>query len=719
MALSKKALTLFALAAAYAGSVKDADAQQVSHDSPPGQAQPASQADSAAYRQVSDPVMVGTAAQQPDVWAVVTDEAQAVCGDYYSITNPCPDLAQIQRVRSAIQEPGRAYHMGTFMVTKNGQVDYENSYDFWGMNDIDHGGVRDERRITAEIVGVPGITDGTEVNYVPDEYGSTQFRAWELQSVVDAIEGAVGFPLTNEQIIWSIAMPNVHKGEGRPNPNDIVIFRASSVADNSQEVRISSAPNAGTDAYDVTVRCHDPRCTGENHLPMAHWDRDGQIMYLPDGTFIVHAWELEGLDNPMVLYNPVTGRNEEFTDGVFATRMDADFPQASHTAVVAPQTTGTEGPVYVIQQVVQQGTLPQCSDGADNDLDTLVDRMDPGCETGFDNDEYNAVQVLPQCSDRLDNDGDGLFDAGDPGCENGFDNDEYNAIAGPVCPPCEGAQCPPVTDCPTCPPAPGCPAPEECPTCPEPGATVEPQGNGAEVPPTANVEPITPTNVVPPSNVDVRLVVPPAAQPEESFFNPKVMLGARVAYIFNENLHNVAADYVLPMILAGGNIEGSNWDMYGAVGFSYAGESSVVDPRSRTTLPNPDDPMGLTSVVSGATETDDYVVSAGIGAQYRMDWFQLDMGAGVLAVVRDRDSYRDELLLFPNGEIADEQHFTDSDVDPVFAGYVSGGLGLRADHFSFDLGGMLIVDEDANVSGGPYAGFAVYWGGSEDPEDEQ
>jgi hypothetical protein len=213
--------------------------------------------------------------------------------------------------------------------------------------------------------------------------------------------------------------------------------------------------------------------------------------------------------------------------------------------------------------------------------------------------------------------------------------------------------------------------------------------------------------------------VPPAAQPEESFFNPKAMLGARVAYIFNENLHNVAADYVLPMLIVGGNIPGSHWNMYGAVGLGYAGESSVVDPRSRTTLPNPDDPMGLTSVVSGATETDDWVASAGIGATYRMGLFQLDMGAGALAIVRDKDSYRDELLLFPNGEIADEQHFTDEDVDPVFAGYVSGGLGLRADHFSFDLGGMLIVDKDGNISGGPYVGFAGYFGGSEDPEDEQ
>ncbi|MCA9539007.1 MAG: hypothetical protein KC620_08960, partial [Myxococcales bacterium] len=72
---------------------------------------------------------------------------------------------------------------------------------------------------------------------------------------------------------------------------------------------------------------------------------------------------------------------------------------------------------------------PQCSDGADNDGDGLIDLADPGCEDALDNDERQR-----QCADGIDNDEDGLIDfPADPGCGSANDNDEYNE---PVLPEC-------------------------------------------------------------------------------------------------------------------------------------------------------------------------------------------------------------------------------------------------------------------------------------------
>lgn len=78
------------------------------------------------------------------------------------------------------------------------------------------------------------------------------------------------------------------------------------------------------------------------------------------------------------------------------------------------------------------GTFPQCSDGKDNDRDTLIDKDDSGCHTDFDasndfsynkslNNESSAKPPLPQCGDGLDNDRDTLIDAEDGGCHTDFD----------------------------------------------------------------------------------------------------------------------------------------------------------------------------------------------------------------------------------------------------------------------------------------------------------
>ncbi len=69
-----------------------------------------------------------------------------------------------------------------------------------------------------------------------------------------------------------------------------------------------------------------------------------------------------------------------------------------------------------------------CQNRLDNDQDGLVDfPQDPGCVSKQDNDESNA---LPQCSDGLDNDGDGATDfPNDFSCTSATDNDETNQKA--------------------------------------------------------------------------------------------------------------------------------------------------------------------------------------------------------------------------------------------------------------------------------------------------
>lgn len=70
---------------------------------------------------------------------------------------------------------------------------------------------------------------------------------------------------------------------------------------------------------------------------------------------------------------------------------------------------------------------PVCDNGIDDDLDGFIDYMDDfGCESGEDNSEVNDGST--QCSDGLDNDGDSLIDQEDLDCEDRNDTDESTPI---------------------------------------------------------------------------------------------------------------------------------------------------------------------------------------------------------------------------------------------------------------------------------------------------
>ncbi|MBI2375241.1 MAG: hypothetical protein HYV07_14700 [Deltaproteobacteria bacterium] len=105
--------------------------------------------------------------------------------------------------------------------------------------------------------------------------------------------------------------------------------------------------------------------------------------------------------------------------------------------------------------------IPDCSDGTDNDGDTLVDFPDdPGCADGDDIDETD----VPECSDGLDNDLDGEVDfpsdlscssfrdgaeGGPPECSDGVDNDG-NLLVDMGDPGCSSSDDPTETTLPAC-----------------------------------------------------------------------------------------------------------------------------------------------------------------------------------------------------------------------------------------------------------------------------
>ena len=77
--------------------------------------------------------------------------------------------------------------------------------------------------------------------------------------------------------------------------------------------------------------------------------------------------------------------------------------------------------------------MPDCSDGADNDGNGLVDDKDPGCwanannpKTYTPNDNYEKIEIT-ECNDGIDNDGNKVIDSKDPACwESQKDSSTYN-----------------------------------------------------------------------------------------------------------------------------------------------------------------------------------------------------------------------------------------------------------------------------------------------------
>ena len=154
---------------------------------------------------------------------------------------------------------------------------------------------------------------------------------------------------------------------------------------------------------------------------------DGSQSYDLDGEIVGYSWVVFTDGGDLV--------NQDLAIDGTPVPFDFTFPQSGDYVInfLVEDNLGAQGSVEVqltVEDIIVEPVA--CADGLDNDGDGLVDMDDIGCESEFDDDEFNEpVEPIPQCSDGLDNDGDGLVDMDDSGCENADDDDEFNEPVGP------------------------------------------------------------------------------------------------------------------------------------------------------------------------------------------------------------------------------------------------------------------------------------------------
>ena len=245
---------------------------------------------------------------------------------------------------------------------------------------------------------------------------------------------------------------------GECEPNTVTIVATKIVCDNEE-----SLPNWGAGGPDITANtatefvAANPGCQLQEGWSFQVGDQnavkypgdyygeapsgDGWTTFGPTDsngvveTTVILAEDTEQLRLREVLpteeehipftYNDSTGDNSNDVSAEFYCANDVykydnyDYirdPQVGETYFCVAFNAEIYNPVY------------ECSDGIDNDQDTLVDADDPGCwgdptdpSTYDPTDDNEDNDALPECSDYLDNDQDGYIDEDDATCfRNGY-----------------------------------------------------------------------------------------------------------------------------------------------------------------------------------------------------------------------------------------------------------------------------------------------------------
>jgi hypothetical protein len=123
---------------------------------------------------------------------------------------------------------------------------------------------------------------------------------------------------------------------------------------------------------------------------------------------------LDGVSNPACLAH----LQEPAGSCVFA-----DIAPGTHTLQFTVENLAgpDPNPTALDYRAELTASLPECSDGVDNDGDTLIDSSDRGCTSATDDSEAGE----PRCADTLDNDSDGRTDyPADTGCSSASDDSE-------------------------------------------------------------------------------------------------------------------------------------------------------------------------------------------------------------------------------------------------------------------------------------------------------
>ncbi len=122
-----------------------------------------------------------------------------------------------------------------------------------------------------------------------------------------------------------------------------------------------------------------------------------------------------------------------FVDGDFISAIDYVLNVSGTLPIAAACTVGDtqftcDSALGLTCDAVSNTCVPTtCSDGVDNDVDGLVDLLDPGCSGILDDDESDDPVPPPLCADGIDNDADGEIDfPNDLGCTLAADDSELN-----------------------------------------------------------------------------------------------------------------------------------------------------------------------------------------------------------------------------------------------------------------------------------------------------
>jgi hypothetical protein len=179
----------------------------------------------------------------------------------------------------------------------------------------------------------------------------------------------------------------------------------------------------------VTTQAYDETHTGSMEIDVEITPA-GLQPYTSEITFTV---EVLGVGATPFSYNIEYG--DEETDTRSSSSLQESFSytyglEGTYTVTILVMDANSEWGVIELDYELAESPPTMCSNLIDDDGDTLVDMLDPGCESLTDDDEYN--DPLPQCSNKIDDDGDGVSDYGegilaafsDPGCESAEDTSE-------------------------------------------------------------------------------------------------------------------------------------------------------------------------------------------------------------------------------------------------------------------------------------------------------
>jgi LPXTG-motif cell wall-anchored protein len=169
----------------------------------------------------------------------------------------------------------------------------------------------------------------------------------------------------------------------------------------------------GAAEYSATSEIVDLRLGGE---PVdAVNDLVGQLIDTVDGV-------LQPLSAVVDLEQNIVTRT---ADGISVDALRVTVLGAIAGVGVQPAVDIVVGHAEVGGLVCAAANVPECSDGADNDGDGVIDAQDPGCLTPDGVFDPNDDDERNECIDGVDNDGDGRIDfPDDPGCSSPQDDDE-------------------------------------------------------------------------------------------------------------------------------------------------------------------------------------------------------------------------------------------------------------------------------------------------------